>query len=80
MCVFLIFPSLMCGEMDSLGAPDWERERQTRKTLQTENVPKSDHHVAEASWAAIVQSPLSSSGQTKGTIRDLEIPESFGCG
>lgn len=51
-----------------------------RKICQTENVPQTAHHVAGASQGAIFQLPLPSGGQTKGTLKDLEIPESVGCG
>lgn len=51
-CTFLICPSLLWGGRDSLGAPDWARERQMRKICQTENVPQTAHHVAGASQGA----------------------------
>lgn len=76
MCVFLSFSYVWWNRQ-----PWGGRRGQTKKILPARCVLETaTRWAAGMAGGAVIQLPLSASGQTKGSLRDLEIPESVGCG
>lgn len=68
--------SSMCGGMDKLGASDWGGERGEERACELKVCCTLPTVLLGSDRGAVFHLLLPSSRQTKGTVRDLEIPES----
>lgn len=75
-----VSPFLRCGGRDNLRVLVWGGGRGQERACKLKVCCRPPTLLPVADGGAISQLPFPSGGQTKSTVRDLEIPESVGCG